>query len=346
MSDNPRLRRIAVDAMGGDNAPRAVIEGSLAALESSDISISLVGPAKRLRRELGRFRSIPRRLTLIDAPEVVGMDEAPVTVLRGKKNSSLAMAAQMVAEQRADAMVTAGNTGASWIAAKVALGMIPGIERPALAVILPAAGGQTLLLDAGANIQCKARHLVHYAIMGSLYAEKVLGISEPSVGLMSVGEEESKGSPLIREGYQNLSSAGVRFIGNVEGRDIFTDKADVIVTDGFTGNVILKVSEGLGEMVTSALVDEARQSAVYSAGLLMAKGVFKKLKNKFDYSEYGGAPLLGINGPCLVGHGRSSAHAITNAILFAASYASSGIIQDIARTVREMGILKGQAEHD
>ena len=341
-----RRSRIALDAMGGDGAPEVVVEGCLKALESGKVSISLIGPASRLRREFGRFRGIPEGLRIINAPDVVGMDEAPVAVLRRKKNSSMATAARMVAQREADAMVTAGNTGAAWIASKAALGMIPGIERPALAVILPSTGGQTLLLDAGANILCKPHHLLHYAIMGSLYAERVLGIKQPSVGLMSVGEEESKGSPLIREGYQSLSSAGINFIGNVEGRDIFSGKTDVVVTDGFTGNVILKVTEGLGEMVISSLVEEARKSTVYSAGLLMAKGVFKKLKKKVDYSEYGGAPLLGIDGPCLVAHGRSSAQAIMNAILFAASYASSGIIESIARTIDEMGIPKGAEENE
>ena len=346
MPEKSSIRRIAVDAMGGDRAPGVVIEGCLKALQRGDLSISLVGPARKLRRELGRFRAMPDKLRLVDASEVIAMDEAPVNVLRRKKNSSMALAAQMVAHREADAMVTAGNTGAAWLAAKAALGMIPSIERPALAVILPSSGGQTLLLDAGANMLCKPRHLLHYAIMGSLYAEKVLGIKQPTVGLMSVGEEESKGNPLIREGYQNLSSAGINFIGNVEGRDIFTGKIDVVVTDGFTGNVILKVTEGLGEMVIASLVEEARKSTIYSAGLLMAKGVFRKLRKKVDYSEYGGAPLLGINGPCLVAHGRSSAQAIMNAVFFAASYASSGIIESIARTISGMNIPQGAEEHE
>jgi len=285
---------------------------------------------------MGRFRALPSDLEIVDAPEIVDMADSPAVVLRAKRESSLAVVARMPASGEADAMVTAGNTGAAWIAAKAALGMIPGIERPALAVLLPSITGQTLLLDAGANIQCKAHHLLAYAIMGSLYAEKVLGVSEPSVGLMSIGEEEGKGSPLLREAHRDLGSIGINFIGNVEGGDIFTGKADVVVTDGFTGNVILKVTEGLGEMVISSLVEEARQSAVYSAGLLMAKGAFKKLRKKVDYSEYGGAPLLGINGACLVAHGRSSALAICNAILFAANYASSGIIPGISDVVQHM----------
>lgn len=256
------LRVIAVDAMGGDGAPRATVEGALAALEGYDVAVRLVGPIKRLRRELGRFKALPARLELVDAPDVVGMDEPPVSVLRGKRQSSLSVCARLVRDGRADAMVTAGNTGAAWVAAKTSLGMIPGVERPALAVVLPKLEGQTLLLDVGANVECKPQHLVHFAVMGSFYAEQVLGMSEPRVGLMSVGEEEGKGGRRVRQQYQVLSTAGIRFIGNVEGRDVFSGETDVIVTDGFTGNVILKVAEGLGEMVIGALMDEARRSGV------------------------------------------------------------------------------------
>jgi glycerol-3-phosphate acyltransferase PlsX len=330
------LRVIAVDAMGGDGAPRATVEGALAALEGYDVAVRLVGPIKRLRRELGRFKALPARLELVDAPDVVGMDEPPVSVLRGKRQSSLSVCARLVRDGRADAMVTAGNTGAAWVAAKTSLGMIPGVERPALAVVLPKLEGQTLLLDVGANVECKPQHLVHFAVMGSFYAEQVLGMSEPRVGLMSVGEEEGKGGRRVRQQYQVLSTAGIRFIGNVEGRDVFSGETDVIVTDGFTGNVILKVAEGLGEMVIGALMDEARRSPVYGAGLLMAKGAFRNIKSKVDYSEYGGAPLLGVNGACLIGHGRSSAKAVRNAVHFAAQYASSGVIHRIGDKIQEV----------
>jgi len=328
-----RLPVIAVDAMGGDGAPSVVVEGCLQALEMGRLEIRLAGPVKRLRREIGRLHVLPKGMELIEAPDVVEMADPPLSVLRTKKNSSLNIAARLVAAGNADAMVSAGNTGATWVAAKAAVGMIAGIERPALAVKLPSTSGQTLLLDAGANIRCTARHLFHYALMGSMYSEKVLGISTPKVGLMSVGEEEGKGNSVTREVHTFLSKTALNFIGNVEGRDIFTGKADVVVTDGFTGNVILKVTEGLGEMVISSLVEEARKSPVYSAGLLMAKGAFRKLRKKVDYSEYGGAPLLGINGACLIGHGRSSAVAIRNAVLSAAQYASSDIISGIAGAI-------------
>jgi glycerol-3-phosphate acyltransferase PlsX len=214
--------------------------------------------------------------------------------------------------------------------------MIEGGDRPALAAILPKLGGHTLVLDVGANVECKPRQLVQFAVMGSFYAESVLGVRRPKVGLMSVGEEESKGGPRVRQQYRVLSTAGIHFIGNVEGRDVFSGEVDVIVCDGFTGNVILKVAEGLGEMVIGMLREEARRSPVYGAGLLVAKGAFRNLKRKVDYSEYGGAPLLGVNGACLIGHGRSTTKALRNAIRFAHSYAASGVIGRIGDKILEV----------
>lgn len=333
---SPVRPRVAIDAVGGDGAPGVIIEGALQAIDELDVDVILVGPERRLRRELGRFRPLPDAMQLVDAPDVVAMEDPPVSVLRGKPDSSLSVCARLVRDRRAIAMVTAGNTGAAWVAAKSTLGMIEGVERPGLAVVLPKQTRQTLLLDVGANLDCKGDQLVHFAVMGSLYSEHVLGVKNPTVGLMSVGEEENKGGPRIREQYKVLSSAGVRFIGNVEGRDVFSGHVDVIVTDGFTGNVILKVAEGFGEMVIGVLMEEARRSPMYGAGLLMAKGAFRNLRKKVDYSEYGGAPLLGVNGACLIGHGRSSARAIRNAVRFATDYASSGIVRRIETTVREV----------
>jgi len=330
------LRPIALDAMGGDGAPRATVLGARQAVEELGIPVLLVGPTKRLRRELGRFRVVPSGLELVDAPDVVAMDDPPISVLRGKRNSSLSVCAELVRSQRAAAMVTAGNTGAAWVAAKSVLGMIPGVDRPALAAILPRSEGHTLVLDVGANVECKPHQLVQFAVMGALYAEAVLGVQQPRVGLMSVGEEESKGGTRGREGYKVLAGAGIRFVGNVEGRDVFVGDVDVIVCDGFTGNVVLKVAEGLGEMVIGMLKEEAQRSPVYGAGLLMAKGAFRSLKGKVDYSEYGGAPLLGVNGACLIGHGRSSAKAIRNAIRFARSYAEADVVGRIGEKILEV----------
>ncbi len=320
---------IAVDAMGGDHAPRAIIEGALQAVKELGIGVRLVGPTRQIRRVLGLFRTLPDALEVVEASEIVGMAEPPSVVLRSKRQSSLTVCARLVRDGKAAAMVTAGNTGAAWLAARSVLGMIEGIERPALAALLPRVNGHTLLLDVGANVECKPIHLVQFAVMGSFYAEAVLGVHDPRVGLMSVGEEEGKGGRRVREQFRHIAATGIRFVGNVEGRDIFNGDVDVVVCDGFTGNVILKTAEGLGELVIGALKEEARQSPVYGAGLLMAKGAFLSLRQKVDYTEYGGAPLLGVNGACLIGHGRSSARAIRNAIRFAASYASSGVIERI-----------------
>jgi len=334
--ERPPLGHIALDAMGGDGAPLVSIEGALDAVTTYGIPVSLVGPLKRVRRELGLFRSLPDGLELVDAPEVVGMDDPPLVVLRTKRRSSLAVCAELVADGTAVAMVTAGNTGAAWVAAKSLLGMIEGVDRPALAAILPKLEGHTLLLDVGANLECRPAHLVQFAVMGSLYAEAVMGIASPSVGLMSIGEEESKGGRRVWEPHRALAQCGIRFVGNVEGRDVFNGNVDVIVCDGFTGNVILKTAEGFGEMVISYLRHEASRSPVYGAGLLMAKGAFLSLRRRVDYSEYGGAPLLGVNGACLIGHGRSSRKAITNAIRYASSYAESGVIRRIGTKLHDV----------
>ena len=329
-------RAIALDAMGGDGSPQVRIQGALDAVADYGLPVKLVGPIKKLRRELGRFKTLPSGLELVDATDVVGMQDPPLTVLRGKRNSSLSVCAELVRSGQAAAMVTAGNTGAAWVAAKTSLGMIRGVDRPALAAILPKLDGHTLVLDVGANVEVKPHQLVQFAVMGAYYASAVLGVENPRVGLMSVGEEETKGGPRIRRQYLVLKGTGINFIGNVEGRDVFTGAVDVVVCDGFTGNVVLKVAEGLGEMVVGMLKEEARQSPLYGAGLVLAKGAFRNVKRKVDYSEHGGAPLLGVDGACLVGHGRSTAKAIRNAIRFADSYASSDVIQHIGDKIREV----------
>jgi len=339
-------RAIALDAMGGDGSPQVRIQGALDAVADYGLPVKLVGPIKKLRRELGRFRTLPSGLELVDATDVVGMQDPPLTVLRGKRNSSLSVCADLVRSGQAAAMVTAGNTGAAWVAAKTSLGMIRGVDRPALAAILPKLDGHTLVLDVGANVEVKPHQLVQFAVMGAYYASAVLGVENPRVGLMSVGEEETKGGPRIRRQYLVLKGTGINFIGNVEGRDVFTGAVDVVVCDGFTGNVVLKVAEGLGEMVVGMLKEEARQSPLYGAGLVLAKGAFRNVKRKVDYSEHGGAPLLGVDGACLVGHGRSTAKAIRNAIRFADSYASSDVIQHIGDKIREVFASPDQTGHD
>jgi phosphate acyltransferase len=324
---------VALDAMGGDHAPAATVQGAIEAARQNGTQVLLVGNESVLRRELGRHGKVPRGIQVVDAPETVAMDEHATASARQKRNSSLAVAARLVRDGAATAFVSAGNTGAVMVAAKLTLGTIAGIDRPALAAVVPGIDRQTLILDAGANVDCKPHHLLEFAVMGHFYSEAVLGVSRPRVGLLSVGEERGKGDRLTQEAYGLLATAGLNFIGNVEGRDVYSGTVDVVVCDGFVGNVVLKVSEGLGEMVFSLLKREARRSPLSAAGFLLAKGAFAGFKRQVDYAEYGGAPLLGVRGACLVGHGRSSPKAIRNAIRFAHSYATRGVIRHIEERI-------------
>jgi glycerol-3-phosphate acyltransferase PlsX len=327
---------VALDAMGGDHAPAATVQGAVEAARQHGIEVLLVGREATLRRELGRYAVPPGRIHIVDAPEVVTMDDLPTAPARSKRNSSLAVAARLVRDGAACAFVSAGNTGAAMVTAKLTLGAIAGVDRPALAAVVPGIDRQTLVVDVGANVDCKSRHLLEFAIMGHYYAEAVLRVARPRVGLLSVGEERGKGDRLTQEAYELLSTAGLNFIGNVEGRDVYTGTVDVVVCDGFVGNVVLKVSEGLGEMVFTLLKREARRSPLSAAGFLLAKGAFAGFKRQVDYAEYGGAPLLGVRGACLVGHGRSSAKAIRNAIRVAHSYATRGVIRHIEERIAEL----------
>jgi len=327
---------IALDAMGGDHAPATTVQGAVEAAERFGLKVLLVGREAVLKRELDRLHPRVGGIEIVDAPEVVDMDEAPTATLRAKRNSSMAVALRLVRDGIAGAFVTAGNTGAAMVAAKVTLGMVDGVERPALAATAPGIDRSTLIVDVGANVDCKPAHLLQFGIMGHFYASAVMGVPNPRVGLLSVGEEEGKGDRLTQEAYRLLADAGLNFIGNVEGRDIYAGTVDVVVCDGFVGNVVLKVSEGLGEMVFKLLKREAKRSALSAAGFLLAKGAFAGFRRQVDYAEYGGAPLLGVRGACLVGHGRSNAKAIRNALRFAHSYAARGVIESIQRRVAEL----------
>ena len=306
---------IAVDAMGGDYAPRLVVDGALAAVRDFAFGVALVGPADLLGAELRRQADVdPRRVRVIDAPDVVTMDESPAAALRRKPGASIKVAADAVAAGDASALFSAGHTGATVMAAYSAFGMLPGVDRPALAATIPRPQCPAILLDVGASVECRPAHLVQFAVMGSVYARVAFGIAATRVGLLSIGEEASKGNELTREAHRLLKAAAVSFIGNVEARDVYSGKADVIVCDGFTGNVALKVSEGLVEVLADFLTEEFRR--------------------RVDYSEYGGAPLLGLTGVAIVGHGRSSAKAVRNGIALAHRFASEHFVarveQDIA----------------
>jgi glycerol-3-phosphate acyltransferase PlsX len=328
--------------MGGDYAPGAAVAGAAQAIRDLGVQLTLVGPEDVVRREVVRHHLDPEltragandgvsALRIVDASEVIGMAEHPVSAVRAKRHSSIVVGLDLVARGEADAFVTAGNTGATMAAAVLGLKRMEGVERPALATVFPTTSGACLLLDVGANADARAEHLAQFAIMGAAYAERVLGIREPRVALLSIGEEETKGSLLVQEAHQLLRQAPVRFIGNVEGNDLPAGAADVVVTDGFVGNVLIKFAEGIGTSVLRIIREEIRAnlwSTLLGIGLRPA---FNRVRRRMDYAEWGGAPLLGVNGICTIGHGRSNPRAIRNAI----RAAKQAVEQDLIAHIRE-----------
>ncbi|NLM37819.1 MAG: phosphate acyltransferase PlsX [Firmicutes bacterium] len=323
--------RLAVDAMGGDYAPQQAVLGSVLAAKEEGIASVLVGRSEEIGRELEQYKDYPQDLiTIKEAREVVEFTDNPVMAVRKKRDASIVVANQLVKSGEADAVISAGNTGASMTASLFILGRIPGISRPAIAIPLPTVKGVTVLLDAGANAENDPEDLVQFAVMGSLYATSVLGLSSAKVGLLNIGEEETKGNQLALEAHQLLKSSGLDFIGNVEGKDILMGVADVVVCDGFVGNVILKFAEGMATALFQKMKEVLLQSPVTKLGALAIKPGLQKLKASFDYAEYGGAPLLGVNGVSIISHGRSDAKAFKNAIKAAAN----GVTQDIIGKIR------------
>jgi glycerol-3-phosphate acyltransferase PlsX len=327
---------IAVDAMGGDSAPQSAVAGACLASRHDGISILLVGDRPRVEAELRRLGEPVGKLEIVHADEVVGMDEPAITPIRKKRRSSLRLCAELVREGKATAMVTAGNTGAAMIVAKMVIGTVEGVDRPALAAVLPNRNGRTVLLDVGANVNSKPVHLREFAVMGHFYAQEVLGTPAPRIGLLSIGEEEGKGNDLTREVFRVLKTTGLNFIGNVEGRDVFDGTVDVIVCDGFVGNVVLKSAESLAEFLGGLLREEIEGSTRGKLGYLLTKPIFDRLRERTDYSEYGAAPLLGVNGGCLIGHGRSNAQAIHNAIRRAAEFSAARLDSKIRDQLAEL----------
>lgn len=325
---------IAVDAMGGDYAPAEIVKGAAQGSKLYGVDVILVGDEAKIRPcltpELARSSSV----TIQHAAEAIGMDEHAAAV-RTKKDASVVVAALLVKEGKADAMVSAGNTAAAMAVATLRLGRISGIDRPAIASILPSASGGTVLLDAGAVVDCTVENLKQFAVMGSVYAERVLSIERPRVGLLSVGEEKSKGSEVIKAAHEALAAMPVNFIGNVEGCDLFSGAADVVVTDGFAGNVALKAAEGLAEYINTLIKDELRAHPLAYVPLALLKPFLGRLKKKLDYSEYGGAPLLGLNGICIIGHGRSKARAVASAVRAAKEAAGGGVVAAIQEFVAQ-----------
>lgn len=325
--------------MGGDLGPGHIVDGALAAVRHLDLGVVLVGPPARLEAEVGRHPLADRdRIRIVPASDVVDMAESPAAALRRKPDASIRVAAACVAQGEAAALFSAGHTGATVMATHAAFGMIRGVDRPALAATIPTRGRPAVLLDVGASVECRPQHLLHFAIMGSVYARVAFGIESPRVGLLSIGEEETKGNELTREAHQLLKGAPISFIGNVEARDVYSGVADVIVSDGFTGNVALKVSEGLVDVMGALLSEELSSTVTLRVGSLLTRRALRRFRRRVDYSEYGGAPLLGIGGVAIVGHGRSSVKAVRNAVAMAYRFAASQLIQRVEREIAGAGV--------
>ena len=351
MNDSfPMLTTIAVDAMGGDNAPAVEVEGAIQAARDLRARILLVGQEERIRAELRRQGvANPRRqrlhIEVVNASEVITMHDPVAQSVRRKRDSSIRVAARLVREGKAHGLVSAGNTGAVMATAKLVLGTLPSVDRPALAGIFPTITGQgTVLLDVGANAECKAEHLEQFAIMGSIYSRSILGVRAPRVGLMSIGEEDIKGNDLTKESQILLKDAPVNFIGNVEGRDIFTGEVDVVVCDGFTGNVILKTSEGLVEAIMGLLKTELGQTVLTQTGAILSRQAFRSVKKRLDYSEFGGAPLLGCKQVVLICHGSSTPKAIRNAIRIAKEFYKAKLSERIESELSKVALTNGETE--
>jgi glycerol-3-phosphate acyltransferase PlsX len=332
--------KIAVDAMGGDFAPSVIVEGALLAASELGLSVILVGDKELMEKEAARHKVVKELVSYVYTTEVVAMDESPVKAIRSKKDSSLRVCFELVKKGEAAAVVSAGNSGAALAAGVFLLKRIKGVERPAIAVSMPTKKKPAVLLDVGGNVDCKPSHLCQFAIMGDVYARYALKRTNPTIGLLSNGEEESKGNELTKESNKLLKTMPLNYIGHIEGRDIFKGDVDVIVADGFVGNVVLKLSEGLVEAVTSMLKDEIMESFSSKVGYLLAKNAFKNLKKKIDYAEYGGAPLLGINGVCIISHGRSNAKAIKNAIVRAHESIEAQVSSHLAEEITKSAVQK------
>ncbi|MFY9564348.1 MAG: phosphate acyltransferase PlsX [Limnochordia bacterium] len=322
--------KIAVDGFGGDYAPEQVVAGCLQAASEDRIPILLTGDQAVLA-PLIAGRPGSELIEIVHASEQIGMDEAPVEAVRAKKDASLTVAARLVKDKEAAGLVSAGNTGACMAAALFIIGRIKGIERPAITSLMPTVKGICLMVDVGANVDCRPSHLAQFAQMGAIYAQRVLGRPNPRVGLLNIGEEPSKGNDAAQKAYPLLSCADINFIGNIEGRDIPGGEADVVVCDGFVGNIVLKFAEGLGLGMFSMLKEELTASLPRKLAAAVLRPGLAKIKKKMDYAEYGGAPLLGVKGTVIIAHGSSNAKAIRNAIRVAKEAASNGVVDAIAQ---------------
>jgi phosphate acyltransferase len=324
---------IALDAMGSDRGPKPEIEGAIQAARHYDVRVLLVGPEETLRKELARHPNVAELpIEIVHASEVITMEDKAVQAVRAKRDSSIRVGLRLVRDRRAAGFVTAGNTGAAMATAKMVLGAIPGVDRPALAAVFPTIQEKAaVLLDVGANVDCTAQNLEQFAVMGEIYYRAMFGTPRPQVGLLSIGEEESKGNSLTKEAMQLLKRLRLNFVGNVEGRDLYNGEVNVIVADGFVGNVALKTSEGVASLVRYTLKESLKATITRQVGYMLSRSAFADFKRRLDHTEYGGAPLLGVKGVCLITHGSSNANAIKNAIRVAAEFARHQITGEIEK---------------
>lgn len=325
--------RIAVDAMGSDRHPQPDVEGAVWAAREYGVEIVLVGNRDVVEPELAKHSARNLPITIAHASQIIEMKEHPAAAVRSKKDSSMVVAMQMLKRGEVDAFVSAGNSGGCLAAAIFYLGRIKGVERPALSSVFPTRKGPCFLLDLGANTDCKPQYLLQFAIMGSIYAERVMGIANPRVAIVSNGEEEGKGNMLVQDTYPLLKASGLNFVGNAEGKDIPGSLADVVVTDGFTGNVIAKLSEGIAGFILDTLKEEIKRRPVAMVGAALAKGAFDQVRKRLDYREYGGGALLGVDGVVIVAHGRSDSLAMQNAIRVAGQAVEQGVLPAIRRSI-------------
>lgn len=336
--------KIAIDAMGGDSAPHAEVHGAVQAAQEYQVGVVLVGVEERIREELKKYRIQGLPIEVVHASEIITMNEPVSTAIRKKKDSSMRIAAKLVRDGRAAGVVSAGNTGACMAVTKLVVGSLSAVDRPALAAILPTAKARpTILVDVGANVDCKPNHLLQFAIMGEIFSRTILGNLRPKVGLLSIGEEDTKGNELTKEVFGLLKMAPFNFVGNVEGRDVFKGETDVIVCDGFIGNVALKVSEGLTEMIMLLLKKDLSSYLSSQLGALLSRKAYQSFKARVDYSEYGGAPLLGIKGVAIICHGRSTAKAIKNAIRVAHEYCTNRVNEKIEDGIKGLSLMQHKA---
>jgi glycerol-3-phosphate acyltransferase PlsX len=330
--------RIVVDGMGGDNAPAAIVQGCVEAAALISHKILIVGDESLINKELKKYKYDKEQIQVIHASDVITNEDAPVRAVRTKTESSMVKGIAMLKEQKADLFISAGNTGAIMAGGLFILGRIQGIDRPAIAATYPILLGKgvSLLVDSGANVECKPNNLLEYGTMGSIYMQKVLNVDNPSVGLVNVGSEDNKGTTIVKSAYELLSRSNLNFVGNIEARDVPKGACDVIVCDGFVGNVILKLTEGLAWSILKLLKAKFTAGMVSKMGALLLSGKFKELKEQFDYSEYGGAPILGVKGAMVKMHGSSSANAVKNTILKGIPFAENNVVQVIQDSVLEL----------